>query len=114
MHFQISDIDGSVLDSFDDGREAVSALRAMLVDDPTAANDLLLLSFNDRGEPDGPARTLSDLLSALPWLQADLPWTQAGSSTSANPASSTPLPLRSGAFRARGSRSKSSPQPVLA
>lgn len=113
MHFQIADSDGSVLDTFDNGQEAVSALRAMVADDPSAASDLLILSFTANGEPSGPARTLSDLLSVLPWFQAEFPWTQERSSTSANPAVSAPLPLRSGAFRARGSKSKPSQAPAV-
>lgn len=114
MHFQIADNEGSVLDTFDNGREAVAALRSMLADDPAAANDLLLLSFDDSGDPAGPASTLNDLLAALPWLQVEMPWTQKRSSTSANPATSAHLHRRSRAFRAKGSSgSRSSKQPAL-
>lgn len=63
MHYTISDIEGSVLDTFSDRRPAFEALRAMILEDGSMAHELLLLSFNDEGEPAGPAQTYGDLLA---------------------------------------------------
>ncbi len=55
MHFMIMDEAMNAVDSFDSRVEAARALEAIVADDPAAADSLLLLAYDDDGNPVGEA-----------------------------------------------------------
>jgi hypothetical protein len=61
VFYVIVDTSGKRLDSFWDAGAAESALRAMVETEPDLADEVLLLTYSDEGEPVEPARMLSDL-----------------------------------------------------
>jgi hypothetical protein len=57
----IFDSAGNAINSFDDEVAARAALRAIAEREPTAADDVLLISYDDDGNPVGEAVTAEDL-----------------------------------------------------
>jgi hypothetical protein len=57
MHFTIMDDAANVVDSFDSSADAARALEAIVAEDPAAADSLLLLAYDDDGNPVGEAIT---------------------------------------------------------
>lgn len=61
MQFVIADSEGSVLDTFDDRSAAESALRLMVNHDWAASDDLLLVPYDDVGNPAEDAIMFEDI-----------------------------------------------------
>lgn len=55
MYFVILDSTGNLVESFDDEREARSALERMVREEPDAAEHLALLTYDTSGNPVGEA-----------------------------------------------------------
>ena len=69
MHFMIMDEAANAVDSFGDRNEAARALEAIVADDPAAADSLLLLAYDDDGNPVGEAivaRVVAPASSTMP------------------------------------------------
>lgn len=47
MRFALIDMDGSTLDTFDDASSAIACLQEMLIDDPTAADEIGVIEYRD-------------------------------------------------------------------
>lgn len=65
MQFVIVDNEGSVLDTFDDRQMAESALRLIVRHDKKAADDLLLLTYDNSGDPAGDAVVFEDITTKV-------------------------------------------------
>ena len=61
MNFVILDSTANLVDSFDDEDEARLALEAIVRQDPTAADEYALLTYDDDGHPVGEALLGSQL-----------------------------------------------------
>lgn len=70
MYFTILDNTANAVDTFTSEREAVAALEAMVENDPEAADDLLLLRYDDDGNPVGEALEASIVQPVLKNLDA--------------------------------------------
>ena len=72
MYFSIMDIGGNVLRWYDDEAAAREALDRMVEADPGAAEDLVIIQFDENDEPVGdailPPRT-KVTISESPWLK---------------------------------------------
>lgn len=69
MHFMIMDDAANAVDSFDSRAEAARALEAIVADDPAVADSLLLLAYDDDGNPVGEAimaRVIAPATSTMP------------------------------------------------
>ena len=70
MYFTILDDAANAVDTFTSEREAVAALEAMVESDPETADQLLLLRYDDDGNPVGEALEASIVQSVLKNLDA--------------------------------------------
>lgn len=61
MYYVISDSEGKTLDTFRDADRAEQALLVMVARRPEDESDLLLLAYDEAGEPAGPARLAADV-----------------------------------------------------
>jgi hypothetical protein len=61
MNFVILDSTANLVDSFDQEDEARAALEAIVRQDPDAADDYAMLTYDDLGHPVGEALTGSQL-----------------------------------------------------
>jgi hypothetical protein len=82
MHYVISDSEGNTLDTFRDERAAERVLLVMVAERPEDENELLLLAYDDEGEPAGPARLATDVrcgsaLAAIERCRSSLWYTMA-------------------------------------
>jgi hypothetical protein len=93
MNFMIVDSNGNALDAFESYSAARNELRAMAFEDPRAARDLALLTFNDNGLAVGEAVVAADVapevlgeisIISLGWHEVTAhtfsAWTEPGSS----------------------------------
>jgi hypothetical protein len=60
-HYVILDSTANLVDSFDDDGEARAALETIVREDPHAADEYALLTYDDAGQPVGEALMGSDL-----------------------------------------------------
>lgn len=61
MYYAISDSEGNTLDSFRDERIAEQSLLVMVAERPEDEDELLLLAYDDAGNPVGAARLAVDI-----------------------------------------------------
>ena len=94
MTHMILDSSGNAINSFYDEVAARAALRAIVERDPAAAEDVLLISYGDDGDPVGEAVMVSDLPpSTMSLRQAFSPmWTSISSGIVASRYIGTPVP----------------------
>lgn len=63
MYYVLVDSEGNRVDAFQEEQAAHEALRAMVDEEPDAADDVLLLAYRDDGGREGEALMFSDLSS---------------------------------------------------
>src|SRR5512132_2551690 len=61
MHFVMADNEGSVLDTFENAADARASLRMLVSRDPSWADELLVLPYNDDGSLAGDAVMYRDI-----------------------------------------------------
>lgn len=64
MDYLLMDSAGNAVDSFDNWPDAVTVLREMVTERPSAALDLAILPFDDEGQPAGEATTAAEVVPA--------------------------------------------------
>src|SRR5947208_399272 len=85
MHYVISDIQGSTVDSFAGPLEARRAFFLLAAEQPHLRNELFLLLYDDQGGPVGDALTVDDLTVEL--VSEHPNWRRLGATATVRPSS---------------------------
>lgn len=100
MTYMILDSSGNAIASYTDAVSARAALRSIVEQEPEAADHVLLIAYNEQGEPVGEAMMVSDLppnttaVDASPFIMIGVSQAVIGFTLSRHIRTSGPTPWR--------------------